>query len=95
MIYFSECPSCMHRMGRLQAHDTPHPWSLGIFCRGLIHIKKTFKVVEATPTSHAYGVFDGGILLSQHVRGRKGFHVHCIVGKGSTDHELGYTGYHL
>ena len=90
-----KCWQCPHRHGRVQGHDLPHPWSLGIFCRVVIVVKKTFKVVPAADGEPAYGIFDGGVLLSRHIRGEKGYCLHYIVGKGSSDEELSYVGFHM
>ena len=84
----------MHRMGRIQGHDLPHPWSIGIFCRSIIDVRRTFKVIAAQGGQPAYGVFDGGILLSKYSRGSKGFFMHYVVGKGSSDAKLNYVGFH-
>ena len=41
-----------------------------------------------------YAVFDGGILLSEHEKGEVGVFLHVVVGKGGSDKDLDYKGYH-
>ena len=91
---FRGCWQCLHRHGRVQGHDLPHPWSLGILCRSAINVKRTFKSIPPKDGEPGYGVFDGGVLLSRHTRGEKGFCLHYIVGKGHSDAALEYVGYH-
>ena len=67
-------------MGRCQLHAIPAPWSIGIGCRTLLHVRKTYKSVEGG----RYGVYDGGILLARLEKGSWGHFLHVVVGKGET-----------
>ena len=95
MISFRKCPGCLHRCGRQQAHDLEWPWSLGVFVRGLLHVRKTFKLVPASGILPEHGIFDGGILLHAFKKGEIGVHTHLIVGKGGSDRDLGYVGWNM
>ena len=82
-------------MGRIQVHDAPWPWSLGVVARGLLAVRKSFKSNSPTDSFPSHGSFDGGILLHAYNKGEVGGHVHVIVGKGGSDRVLNYVGFHM
>ena len=91
---FRKCGPCKHRFGRIQTHDLKWPWSLGVQCRSLVRIKKTFKCILPRDGSNIYATYEGGILLAEHEKGEVGVFVHLIVGKGGSDRKLSYNGFH-
>ena len=82
-------------MGRHQAHDIEWPWSIGVFARGLLHVRKTFRLIPARDGQPEHAVYDGGILLHQYNKGEIGTYCHCIVGKGGSDRALNYVGWDM
>ena len=79
----------------MQIHDIDWPWSLGVACRSLIRVAKTFKLKSTlSPQDNEWATFEGGILLSEHEKGEVGTFIHLVVGKGGSDKKLKYRGYH-
>ena len=66
-----------------------------MFVRGLLHVRKTFKLVPASDGQPEHGIFDGGILLHSFKKGEIGVFTHLIVGKGGSDRDLGYVGWDM
>ena len=60
----------------------------------MIRVRKTFKCIVPRDGSTVYGIYEGGILLSEHEKGEVGVFIHLIVGKGGSDRKLSYKGYH-
>ena len=75
-------------------HDLEWPWSLGVICRSLVRVKKTFKMIYPEGGAAPYAIYEGGILLSGHAKGEVGVFIHVIVGKGGSDRKLKYSGFH-
>ena len=94
-LVFRNCDGCRHRFGRIQIHDLPWPWSLGVASRGLLTVRNSFKRKAASSDYTIHAVFDGGILLHEFKKGEIGLHVHVIVGKGGSDRKLNYVGFHM
>ena len=82
-------------MGRIQVHDAPWPWSLGVTTRGLMAVRKSFKKKAATSEYPMHAIYDGGILLHERVKGEIETSCHVIVGKGGSDRKLDYIGFHM
>ena len=69
-------------MGRCQLHNLEAPYSIGVGCRAILHVRKTYAV------EGDHGTYDGGFLLHRFEKGDLGHFYHVIVGKGESVKKL-------